>query len=120
MKDTINEIAQKALTPEFQVLGVEVGALIDQYRTGTNNIMYHILFLSFMVGRVTWFFWSKWMKKKKIETEQESADLDLKIKQAELIRVERYNKPDTAQEELDKLKRLREQLFKNIKKNDND
>ena len=120
MKDTIEQIAQKALTPEFQVLGVEVGALIDQYRTGTNNIIYHLLFLSFMAGRVTWFFWSKWMKKKKIETEQESADLDLKIKQAELIRVEKYNQPDTAQEELDKIKRLREQLFKNMKKNDND
>lgn len=125
MNESFEYYASKLLSPELHVLVVEAGAIIDQYNTGTNNVFYHILFLLFMAVRVSWFFWSKWRKKKRNDIEIENAELEKnnnilnqKIKLEQLLLLEKFNKQDTAEEQLNKFKRKREWLEENIKKNE--
>ena len=102
---------------DLQVTLVEVGALIEQYAKGRNNVVFHVIFIVFMLSKVVWWYIKRFKENKALKQIEVNAELDRLRKLEEIKMLQKYNTPDTAKEELDKIKRLREQLFKNT--NDN-
>ena len=139
MNESFEYYASKLLEYNPEILIIEAGAIVAEYRMGTNNGVYHYAFLVIMLGRAGYFFWTKWQKSKKTNIEIENAELENEIKKAEienaeleknnnilnqkikleqLLLLEKFNKQDTAEEQLNKFKRKREWLEENIKKNE--
>lgn len=110
--ESVVRVFKNLIAQDYEAAIIEVGAIIDTVVTGANNSFIHIVTALYLLGRVAYFFYSKYVSLKKEHSEALSAEIDTQIKLAQLKKWDMLNVDVGHEEEVEKLKKLREQLWK--------